>query len=261
MNTDYNLEECLKQQLLFKSSDNDTIELVRNMARVETVKAENCLVLQGDRTSPLVLLLSGQLRTCLLTEDGREITLHLISAGDAAGAASILRGMPSAKSVVAVKTSVVALINRANARRLLSEPAVARELNAMFARLMQGSIANQTTLGTPRSTARVCAIIYAMFRDMGEDPAKPIAIPTHASLAAIAEVSRETVTRVLTSLSRRNIITRQRQAIFVTSPTALQQLAAGTSHDRADNLPIRHAKNNAHHTLCSEPKFDISFKL
>jgi CRP/FNR family transcriptional regulator, cyclic AMP receptor protein len=229
MNTGYNLEESLRQQLLFKSSDNATIELAQSMARVETVKAAHHLILQGDETSPLVLLLSGQLRTCLITEDGREITLHLINAGDATGAASILQGMPSAKSVVAVKTSVVALINRANARRLLSEPTVARELNAMFARLMQGTIANQTTLGTPRSTARVCAIVYAMFRDAGEDPARPIAIPTHASLAAMAEVSRETVTRVLTSLSRQNIITKQRQTIFVTKPADLQQLASGTS--------------------------------
>lgn len=231
MSDAYNLEECLRQQFLFKASNNSTIELARDAARVVQVKAEDYLVRQGDRASPLVLLFSGQLRTCLLTEDGREIALHLLNSGDATGAASIIHGAPSMKSIVAVKASTVALINRADARRLFSEPGVAREVNAMFARLIKGAIENQTAMGTPRATVRVCTIIYAMFIDSGADPAKPISIPTHASLAAVAEVSRETVTRVLSSLSRRNIIVKQRHQIFVTKPGALQQLVAGVPHD------------------------------
>ncbi|MCG5074525.1 Crp/Fnr family transcriptional regulator [Paraburkholderia tagetis] len=237
MSADYNLEECLRQQFLFKSSDNSTIELARNSSRVVKVKADDYLVRQGDRASPLVILLSGQLRTCLLTEDGREIALHLLNAGDATGAASIIHGAPSMKSIVAVKASTVALINRADARRLFSEPGVAREVNAMFARLIKGTVENQTAIGTPRATARVCAIIYAMFIDSGADPAKPFGIPTHASLAAVAEVSRETVTRVLSSLARRNIIIKQGHQIIVTNPAALQQLATGVSHAPQDGKP------------------------
>ena len=164
MDADFNLRECLERQLLFKSSNSNTIELVCNMARVKQVKAGNFLVLQGDWTSPLVLLFSGQLRTCILTEDGREIVLHQLNAGDASGAVSIIQGTQSAICIAAVKPSIVALINRADARRLLSEPSVARELNAILASLLQESVANKTTPAAPRSTASICAIIYAMFR-------------------------------------------------------------------------------------------------
>ncbi|CAG9274842.1 transcriptional regulator, Crp/Fnr family [Paraburkholderia unamae] len=229
MREDFNLKEYLRAQFLLKSSDNDTIELARTMARVEKVKAEDYLVIQGDKTSPLVLLLTGQLRTCVLTEDGRELPLHMLHAGDATGAVSIIQGIPSTKNVVAVKPSVVALINRADARRLFSAPTVTRELNAMFASLIQGVITEQNATGSAKSTARVCAILYAMFREAGSKQDSPVELPTHSSLASVAQVSRETVTRVLGLLSRREIIVKERQRIFVRKPEALQLLASGST--------------------------------
>lgn len=235
MRPDFILNECLRQQFLFKSSGDDTIELANNMARVKSAKAGGFILLQGDSNSPLVLLLEGQLRTCTLTEDGREIPVRTVGAGEAVGAVAVVQDLPSAISVAAIKPSMVALINRADAHRIFSEPGVARRLNVMLASLIQSIVTKRTTTGSVSSTARVCGIIHAMFLEAGVGVA--VELPTHASLATLAQVSRETVTRVLALLARREIVVKQHRRICIKKPEVLQLLATGSPSSLADTGP------------------------
>jgi CRP/FNR family transcriptional regulator, cyclic AMP receptor protein len=215
----------LREQSLLRTSDEVVIDRVKAMVRVEEVARGDYVSVQGDPNSPLVFLFSGQLQSIILTKDGLEIPVHMIHAGDSAGAPAILNGVPNGKSILALERSVVAVVNRSDARRLFLEPAVARALGEQLASRIHDVVAGYSVRGAPRSTTRVCAIIYELFRQSGEDTSRPFEIPIHSAVAVAAQVSRETVTRVLSMLSRHEIILKSRSRLWVTNPAALRALA------------------------------------
>jgi DNA-binding transcriptional regulator YhcF (GntR family) len=77
-----------------------------------------------------------------------------------------------------------------------------------------------------RSTTRICALIYSIFREEGGHPSAPIELPSQATLGLMARVSRETVSRAVSLLSQRGIIRKQRNQILVVDPDALQRMAS-----------------------------------
>jgi CRP-like cAMP-binding protein len=227
MSANSKIERYLREQSFLNLCDDRVIQLVMTIVRIQEVNDGEYVLRQGDPASPLVLVLTGQLRSLILAKDGSEIPLRLVNAGDATGAAAILDGRPSAKSAIALRKSIVASIGRRDARRLFCETEVAHALNARFANCIHEIVTGQYAQAHSRSKTRVCGIIYSMFQGAGADTSMPLDIPTHSALAALAQVSRETVTRVLSALSRDKIITKSRSQVWILDPAALQALSSG----------------------------------
>ncbi|MDH6147611.1 MULTISPECIES: Crp/Fnr family transcriptional regulator [Paraburkholderia] len=219
--------ERLRKQALLGFSDEKVIQLARAMGRVADVKAGDYVCFQGDAASPLIMLLSGQLRTCSLSSEGHEIPIRTLNAGESTGAVSIVDDSPIAENVIATQKSTLVLLARADARRLFLEPEVSRALNRSFASLVQGFATRHAEQGMPRAAARVSALINSALSETGKDAPAVIELPSHATLGAMAKVSRETVSRVLASLERRGVIARRGRQISVQDRAALETIAKG----------------------------------
>lgn len=221
--------ERLREQTLFRTADERVLRLAREAVRVRELRAGEYVCFQGDVASPLVLLLAGHLRVCALSEEGHEIPIRTVSAGEMAGAASVVNDTPLHGNIVATRESSVALMSRSDARRMFREPEVASALNSSLARLVQnltGRQADQTLLG---ATARVSAWIDSTLRGAANGIPETIELPSHASVGAMANVSRETVSRVLASLTRRGVLEKRgRHEISVLDPAALRAIAKGS---------------------------------
>lgn len=220
--------ERLREQELFKSSDDRVFNLVSKMARIADVKAGEYVCFQGDTESPMILLLSGQLRLCTLSAEGHEIPVGTpLNPGASIGAASIIDESPISVNVIATRKSTVARLLRADARRLFLEPEISRALNRSLARMIQGFASQRAEQGMPRAAARVSAWINSALTETGDAPTT-IELPSHATLGAMAKVSRETVSRVLASLERRGVIAKQGRQISVQDRAALRTIALGS---------------------------------
>jgi len=86
------------------------------------------LVNQGDRTDALYVLLSGRVKAYVSDENGREVIVNVIEAGDYFGE-MVLDGGPRSASVMSLEPCRCFVIPRENVEAMLvSSPAFARHL-------------------------------------------------------------------------------------------------------------------------------------
>jgi len=222
-----NPEKALRDQGLFSLSSDDIVKKASEIARYTKFGPGEYLCFQGDPQSPLVLLISGQLRLFTLSENGFEVPMGVINAGQSSGEPAILCDSPSMLNIAAVRDSSVALIGRADARQLFTQPQVSRALNTIMAQRFTHHIERHAVQGLPRADARISAVIESVINDAGKGESPLIELPNQATIAALAKVSRETVSRVLKSLEQRGVLAKEGQWVRVCDRNTLRSLAAG----------------------------------
>jgi CRP/FNR family transcriptional regulator, cyclic AMP receptor protein len=172
-------------------------------------------------------LLSGRLRFSALSENGIEVPIYVVNPGESVGGSAILCGLPLLGSVAAVKDSTVGLISRSNARQLFDVPEVLRALSQAMAQQIQDGLQHHAEKGLPRADTRIAGVIMSSINNAEIDESPLTDLPTHATIGAMAKVSRETVSRVLKTLEHRGVIRKEGRFTRVRDRTALQRLAAG----------------------------------
>jgi CRP/FNR family cyclic AMP-dependent transcriptional regulator len=221
------METLLRKQNLFALASENLIKTASQMVRITEFGPGDYICFQGDPRSPLVLVILGQLRTSTLSEDGREIPVRVINPGESGGEEPILRNSSVHGNIAAVRKSTVALFNRAHARQLFNEPDVARALNNSMALRLMHLVERHAEQGRPRADARISAVIESAINNAEKDESPLIELPDQATIAAMAQVSRETVSRVLKSLTNRGVIAKEGRRIRVRDRVTLHTLATG----------------------------------
>lgn len=225
MNTN---QELLRDQILLRDSRSEIVCAAIKFAKIAQIKEGDYISYQGDAQSPLIFLVKGQLRVSTYSEDGVEIPISVVNPHQCAGEVSILSRTPLCANVAASRDSVVGLLDRVHARELLADPDVARSLNKLLAERYVGMITARSSQSQTRARARVSAVIEAIIDDCPcNDPAASLVdMPNQNTIAAMAKVSRETVSRVISLLEKRGVIKREGKAICVRDRAALRQLAS-----------------------------------
>ena len=221
------MEALLRKQTLFSMAGDDIVKRAGAVVRMAEFAPGDHVCFQGDPRSPLMLVIAGQLRTSTLSEDGREIPVRTVNAGQSVGEEPILLNSSIHGNIVAVRKSTVALFSRAHARQLFDEPNVARALNSSMAGRVMHLVERHALQGLSRADARISAVIESTIGNSEKDELPLIELPNQATIAAMAKVSRETVSRVLKSLTARGVIAKEGRRIRVRDRDTLHRLAAG----------------------------------
>lgn len=223
---------ALSAQGLFQYSSDTVVALAERAVRYRTFKAHDIISRQGDRNSPLILVISGQLQAFRGLEDGRQIGISLSGPGESCGHSAIIQGTPSIGSVAAVTETVVGLIGRADARSLFRAAGIPEALLQILSTRLHDAVARQAALVQPSAYGRVYAVLDAAVQDTVDDALALIEFPSQAAIAVAANVSRETVSRAIGSLARCGAIVKDGRRLRVRDRSVLTSLAA----DSAFNL-------------------------
>jgi CRP/FNR family cyclic AMP-dependent transcriptional regulator len=221
------LRTHLKKQALLKACSEQLIHATADAARVSDIETGNYACLQGDANAPLIMVLRGQLRSCYASEDGDEIPLQTVGGGESIGEAAIIGDVPMPVNVVATRGSTIATLSRVRARQLFAEPEMLRALSFFLAEQVRGFAQRCTQQSLPRAAARISAVIASEISGTDDRVVSGIELPSQATIAAMANVSRETVSRVLASLERRGVIAKQGRRISIRDRAALRAIAMG----------------------------------
>jgi len=89
-----------------------------------------------------------------------------------------------------------------------------------------GMVMERSSHSKSRAGARVIAAIEATIDKRLSSECQLIELPNQSTIAAMAKVSRETVSRVITSLEKRGVIEREGKSIRIRDRVALCQLAS-----------------------------------
>ncbi len=185
-------------------------------------------MLKGSTGDQLMVLVGGRMQVLDITEGGREIGLNFLVAGDYFGELAVIDGLPRSASVIAMESSVVAFLLKAQALALFHQNAlVAERVMKGLAKKLRTASVYQTILCLPSASQRVFALLQRLcvVSPGGLVVENP---PKQQVLAIMANTSRETVSRALKVLLDQGIVEKDNHRLIVRRPAALQKLS---SHD------------------------------
>jgi CRP/FNR family cyclic AMP-dependent transcriptional regulator len=158
------------------------------------------LVSQGDTSNSLYIILSGKLKAFVSHENGKQIFLSYMEAGEAFGELSLLDGEPRSVSVLAVEDSQVGLLSRQFFLECLVEnPNIALELLQTLCKRVRNLTDRVSNLASLDVYGRVVHTLTSLAKPQSDGRLMTDAL-THQELSSMIGASREMVTRILNDL-------------------------------------------------------------
>lgn len=183
-----------------------------------------------DRSSDsrnVCLIVEGRVRVVNYSLSGREITFDDIDAGGYLGELSAIDGGPRSASIVALTETQVAFMSpRLFLETATNHPGVAAKVMHRLTQIVRastGRIMDLSTLGANnRVHAELLRLAKAGLRPDGKAEITPV--PIHSDIASRVSTTRETVARVMSDLSRDNIVIRQGNSLVVPDFERLEEM-------------------------------------
>ncbi len=205
---------------LFDGLDQEELRQIEAVATQRCVEDGTVLFRRGDPTPALHLVESGAVKIYSITPDGEERIISLVGPGEICGEMGIVDCAPSGAWGQAMgRTCFREIPAPAFERLMLTHPAICLKVcRVLVAKLRQaGRQIDETLFLTSRQ--RVLSQLLRLLEQMGRpDPGGGVRIPvklTHQEIALLAGTSRETVTRLLSDLQSRGLLTIvDRQMVF-----------------------------------------------
>jgi CRP-like cAMP-binding protein len=197
----------LRSVSIFADLDDAGAAELERLAEPRDYPAGAIVASQEERGDALFVLVRGKVKAILYGESGREVILSIFKApGDFFGELSLLDGEPRSATLVADAPSRLLVLSRdAFHRHLRKHPATALRVLAEVSRRLRRADEVIGNLALLDVFARVAGRLRELALAEGEPVADGILVrerPTQAEMAATLGTSRETVSRVLSELSR-----------------------------------------------------------
>jgi CRP/FNR family transcriptional regulator, cyclic AMP receptor protein len=174
--------------------------------------------------SALVVVLEGQLQIIETSPDGRPTGLSLANAGTMIGWLSVIDNLPLQDVYRATSpTELLLLTPQACKSVLLSKPDLNQTVMQMLARTIRDLQENRNHLTMPNAFQRVFFQILHSSKASTHTQATPLA--KQHEIASIANTSRETVSRALHFLIRRDVLVKEGRSVIIKNPELLKRLA------------------------------------
>ena len=208
--------------------DDDDRTALEALGTPRRYRAGAALILEGDESKHVFVLLDGSVKIASTAPDGRELLLAVRGAGEVIGELSALEGGSTSRSA-----SVLAL-EPVSARSIPGPEFVdylATHPEAMLL-LVRGLIGRlhdadrrRVEFGSFDTLNRVARLLAEMAEATGRPAGDGVELGVPLSqeeLAGMVSASRESVTRALTTLRRRGLVTTGRKSVVVTDVAALR---------------------------------------
>lgn len=219
--------KLLKKIPLFYSLKDDELEAINRVSIIRKFPKDHLILLEDEEGDTLFIIIKGKVKVTAFSEQGKEVIFSILSDGDFFGDMSLLDGKPRSASVVAIEESEVRLIRRSDfISSLENHPGIALKLLEELTSRLRKADERIESLALLDVTGRVAGILLQLAEEQGYPQSGGILIksrPTHQELANMAGTTRETVTRVLKQLSRKNYIILSGKDLTIIDPKSFKQ--------------------------------------
>jgi CRP/FNR family cyclic AMP-dependent transcriptional regulator len=206
---------ALKAVPFFTQLNDRELDVVRAVATEKTY-AKNAVVLtEGEMGDSLYMIQSGKVKVFIGDEDGREITLKMLGAGDFFGEMSMIDKQPRSASVTTVESSTFLVLTHAAFEKCVEQsPRIANMVMLILAQRVReadrkiGTLALMDVYGRVASTLLELSVYSNGKLMVGEKLSQQ-------DLANMVGASREMVNRILKDLSDRGFISIESKSITI----------------------------------------------
>jgi CRP/FNR family transcriptional regulator len=189
------------------------------------------LFAEGEPARGAYILRSGRATVSISSSEGRVVILRLVHGGEVLGLNAVLLNSTYEATVKTLEPSRVNFISRAELMRVVenSEAGAAAVIKLLSRELAQLSDRARSLLLPPTARARLAQLLLHLSIEPGNGSRSRVIdkVFTHEQVAQMIGSSRETVTRLLTSMSRRNVVQVRSDSILIGDYAALEKIALG----------------------------------
>ena len=175
------------------------IEQIGALATVRTFAKNAIMVSEGDETDSLYVLLAGRAKVYVADEDGREVQLNQIGAGEYFGEVT-LDGGPRSASVMALEECRCAVVRRSELTAFLERsPAFALHLVRKLAHRVRALTDNVRSLALMDVYGRVARLLLELAEELDGRLVVKESL-TQKDIASRVGASREMISRIFSDL-------------------------------------------------------------
>lgn len=203
-------------------------ELVR-YARVRTHAKGDLILRKGSRGSGMMAVISGRVKICSVSVEGKEIVLNIVQPGEIFGEIALLdEGERSADAIALEPTELLVLERREFLPFLERHPRTCiKLLKVLCGRLRDTDVLIEDTLFL-NMEVRLAKRLLILAEQYGQDQpdAAPVTLElSQREVAAVIGASRARVNNQLRAWQKENWVDLKPGAITITDPEALARLA------------------------------------
>ena len=213
-------------KLLNSLTEND-LKKLEQRCNWQLVSQQEVIVDRQSESSDVYFIVSGKVRVVNFSVSGREITFDEMTAGGYFGQLAALDNQPRSANVVALEGSVLASLSQQPFKELLLEyPKIALELLVEMAQIIRTSTDRIMDLSTIGAHNRVHAEILRLAQEeiLDDNTAKIEPVPIHGDIASRVSTTRETVARVFSDLTKRELMERKGDALIINDLEVLHDI-------------------------------------
>lgn len=196
----------LTQIELFSDLDRDEVSDVAQRVELREFHKGEVVFHAEDTNKFMYAVLRGEVKVFQVTEEGREVILAFHCTGDSFGELSLIDQLASPATVVAIETSIVAIISRHDFLELIhSSPKVRNKLLLALTTRLRHAWGQNRMLHFKDATRRIRALLCNLAETRGSHQQEGVVLEirlTHQSIADMTGLTRETVTRVIDKWKR-----------------------------------------------------------
>jgi CRP/FNR family transcriptional regulator len=239
MNTPYGLEiiencvSCkLRRDKWFCGLSSEVLKAFSTASHLSTYPGGAVLFVEGQTPRGALVLCSGKVKLSTTSRDGKVLILKMAEAGEALGLSAVISATPYELTAETAGPCQVNFIDRDSLMKLLdkygelglhSAQALSREFQSAYRDIHELVLARS-------SAGKLARLLLSWSGDREREAgAREIRIRssmTHEEIAQMIGSSRETVTRLLSELKKRELIRLEGSTLVIRNRTALEALAA-----------------------------------
>jgi len=204
--------------LFSELSDSDLREIEKVSVR-QVFKKDNMILIEEEVGSTMFIILEGRVKISRISDEGREVILSILSEGDFFGEMSILDGQTRSANVVTLEDSKILVIRREDFLQMLHDyPQIAINLLKELAHRLRRSDSQIKSLSLQNATGKVASTLLRIADDSGKIYKGQVEIPRlppQQDLANMAGTSRETISRVIKTLTEQGYLRKEGSRLII----------------------------------------------
>jgi CRP/FNR family cyclic AMP-dependent transcriptional regulator len=238
MNTPYGLEiveSCLtcklRKEHWFCGLSPDVLRLLGAVSHLSTYPGGAVLFVEGQMPRGAFVLCSGKAKLSTTSREGKVLILKIAEAGEVLGLSAVISGEPFELTAETAGPCQINFVEREALMRLMEKNGeLGLHASQALSKEFQSAYRDIHDLVLARSSAGKLArllLSWTPIREKFEPPEIRVrASLTHEEMAQMIGSSRETVTRLLSDLKKKELIRLDGSTLVIRNRTALEALAA-----------------------------------
>ncbi|MDP4146871.1 MAG: Crp/Fnr family transcriptional regulator [Bacillota bacterium] len=203
-------KHCVSKVYIFSTIQPEAFEKISNIIITRKYKKGQVIFFEGDVEDKLYIVNKGKIKIYKYNREGREQILYILSEGEFIGDMSLLKKGKFQFNAEALEDTLICTIAKDDFDEIVTKnPEITlRILEILHDRLVNLENLIQS-LGTKDVEVRIASMLQGFAKDFGVETEEGIVISlplNREEMANFVGVTRETMSRKLTSLQDENII-------------------------------------------------------